>query len=151
MENINNINGLHNLSALFIVLMNEASAILEVTAAVNDVGGENSEKIPRRNAKKWTIHGLIPTPIRGMPTVSTTIIYTGVTGTPNPTSHPNMNAAIMVKARLCSAKRYTIAPILEVKPGVVNSATIILNVPNSITSDDMKTQKFIVATLRHWM
>ena len=41
--------------------MNEARAIFEVTAATTEVGGVSSPHTARKNAKKCTGHGSIPT------------------------------------------------------------------------------------------
>ena len=47
------------------VRMNEASAILAVTAATSEVGGVSSPQTPRKKAKKWTAHGSTPALIIG--------------------------------------------------------------------------------------
>src|SRR3989339_1387952 len=52
--------GRHSFSACHMVRMKDASAIRAETAAVSEVGGDNSPQTAIRKAKKWAIQGSTP-------------------------------------------------------------------------------------------
>jgi len=56
MANVMIVMGRHSFSASHMVRMKDASAIRAETAAVSEVGGDNSPQTAIRKAKKWAIH-----------------------------------------------------------------------------------------------
>ena len=58
--NVISVIGAQILSASHMVRMNDALAIRAETAAVSEVGGDNSPHTDNRNTKKCATHGLIP-------------------------------------------------------------------------------------------
>ncbi len=60
MANVISVIGAQIFSASYMVLRNEALAMRAETAAVSEVGGDNSPQTDKRNTKKCAIHGSMP-------------------------------------------------------------------------------------------